>query len=77
MLRQLINLDGYWLATVIYIPQERDMPGVADALAELGCPDEDIQKTWRLMTEEWNKGYKSSGKKKFRKISREIYVSIE
>ena len=69
MLRQLINLDGYWLATVIYIPQEKDMPRVADALAELGCPGEDIQKTWRLMTEEWNKGYTWSNPRRRKSIT--------
>lgn len=57
MLWQTINLDGYWLATVIYVPTEKDMPVVAEALASLGCPDGDIQKTWLMMTEDWNNGY--------------------
>lgn len=56
MLRQLINIDGYWLVTVIYVPQERDMPMVAEAYERIGCPEEDIHIIERLMTEEWNKG---------------------
>ena len=54
---QEIDIDGYWLATVVYVPTDRDMPQVAEALSRLGCPDGDIDKTWRLMTREWNKGY--------------------
>ena len=69
MLWQTINLDGYWLATVVYCPQERDMPAIAEALANLGCPDGDIQKTWQLMTEEWNKGYTWSNHSRRRSIT--------
>jgi len=57
MLRQLINLDGHWLATVIYLPHESDMPSVAEALQRLGCPWQDISLTWHYMTREWNKGF--------------------
>lgn len=69
MLWQLINLDGYWLATVIYVPQEDDMPAVADALADLGCPDDDIFRTWHDMTEGWNNGYTWSNPSRRRSIT--------
>ena len=69
MLWQLINLDGYWLATVIYVPQEDDMPAVADALADLGCPDDDIFRTWHNMTKEWNRGYTWSNPARRRSIT--------
>ena len=69
MLRQLINLDGYWLATVIYVPLDKDMPQVAEALASLGCPDEDITETWRSMTEKWNQGYTWSNPHRRRSIT--------
>lgn len=45
------------------------MPAIAEALANLGCPDGDIQKTWRLMTEEWNKGYTWSNPSRRRSIT--------
>lgn len=54
---QEIDLDGYWLATVIYVPQERDMAVVAEALERLGCPEKDIRDTWQAVTREWNRGY--------------------
>lgn len=57
MLWQEIDLDGYWLATVIYVPQERDMAVVAEALERLGCPEKDIRDTWQAVTREWNRGY--------------------
>lgn len=57
MLRQLIDIDGYWLATVIYIPQRRDMPDVAEALGRLGCPATTIDHVINLMDEDWNKGF--------------------
>lgn len=69
MLWQTINLDGYWIATVIYCPQEKDMPLVAEALSGLGCPDEDIQQTWAYMTEDWNKGYTWSNPNRRRSIT--------
>ena len=69
MLWQRIDLDGYWLATVIYVPLEKDMPGVAEALADLGCPDDDINATWHNMTEEWNKGYTWSNPARRRSIT--------
>ena len=47
MLWQRIDLDGYWIATVVYVPLEKDMPVVAEALADLGCPDEDINAVHR------------------------------
>lgn len=56
MLRQLINLDGYWLVTVIYVPQERDMPMVAEAYRRIGCPEDDIRFIETLMVYQWNKG---------------------
>lgn len=57
MIWQTIDIDGWWIATVVYIPTERDMPTVAGALHRLGCPQEDIERTWRFMTDEWNKGF--------------------
>lgn len=69
MIRQDINLDGYWLATVFYLPMERDMQTVADALCRLGCPEEDIEKTWHYMTGEWNKGFTWSNPARRRSIT--------
>ena len=69
MLWQTIDLDGYWLATVIYVPQDRDMPTVAEALSDLGCTDGEISETWRLMTEEWNRGYTWSNPHRRRSIT--------
>lgn len=69
MWMQLIDLDGYWLSTVIYIPQEKDMPVVAEALRNLGCPEEDISTTHRLMTEEWNRGFTWSNPHRRRSVT--------
>lgn len=69
MLWQEIDLDGYWLATVIYVPQERDMPIVAEALEKLGCPEKDIMDTWQAVTREWNKGYTWSNPSRRRSIT--------
>lgn len=69
MLWQQIDLDGYWLATVIYVPQERDMPIVAEALEKLGCPEKDIMDTWQAVTREWNKGYTWSNPSRRRSIT--------
>lgn len=66
---QEIDLDGYWLATVIYVPQERDMPIVAEALEKLGCPEKDIRDTWQAVTREWNKGYTWSNPSRRRSIT--------
>lgn len=69
MLWQQINLDGYWIATVIYVPQESDMSIVAEALSRLGCPDEDIRQVWHNMTKGWNNGYTWSNPRKKRSIT--------
>ena len=69
MLWQQIDLDGYWLATVIYVPQERDMPIVAEALERLGCPERDIMDTWHAVTREWNRGYTWSNPSRRRSIT--------
>ena len=69
MIWQTIDVDGYWLATVIYVPLEQDMPAVAEAMVRLGCPQEDIGKTWHLMTQEWNKGYTWSNPSRRRSIT--------
>jgi hypothetical protein len=66
---QTIDIDGYWLATVVYVPLEQDMPAVAEAMTRLGCPQEDIGKTWHLMTEEWNRGYTWSNPARRRSIT--------
>lgn len=66
---QQIDLDGYWLATVIYVPQERDMPIVAEALEKLGCPEKDIMDTWQAVTREWNNGYTWSNPSRRRSIT--------
>ena len=69
MIWQTIDIDGYWIATVVYVPTERGMEAVADALSKLGCPQEDIDRTWRLMTEEWDKGYTWSNPARRRSIT--------
>lgn len=69
MIWQTIDIDGYWLATVVYVPLEQDMPAVAEAMTRLGCPQEDIGKTWHLMTEEWNRGYTWSNPARRRSIT--------
>lgn len=66
---QQIDLDGYWLATVIYVPQEEDMPIVAEALEKLGCPEKDIMDTWQAVTREWNNGYTWSNPSRRRSIT--------
>lgn len=66
---QQIDLDGYWLATVIYVPQERDMAVVAEALERLGCPEKDIMDTWQAVTREWNNGYTWSNPSRRRSIT--------
>lgn len=45
------------------------MPTVAEALDRLGCSQEDIDKNWRYMTEEWNKGYTYSNPYRRRSIT--------
>ena len=69
MIWQTIDIDGYWLATVVYVPSERDMPTVAEALERLGCSDDDIQTVWKLMTEEWDKGFTWSNPVRRRSIT--------
>ena len=69
MIWQTIDIDGYWLATVVYVPLEQDMPAVAEAMVRLGCPQGDIGKTWHLMTQEWNKGYTWSNPSRRRSIT--------
>ena len=69
MIWQEINLDGYWLATVIYVPSERNMPVVTEALAKLGCPETEIEETWRSVTEGWNNGYTWSNPARRRSIT--------
>lgn len=56
MLRQLIDIDGYWLVTVIYLPSREHIPVVAETFERIGCPEGDIEKIRHLMTDEWNKG---------------------
>ena len=56
MLRQEIDIDGWWLVTVIYLPQERDMERVAGALEAIGCPGKTIDEAVRLLRDERNKG---------------------
>ena len=69
MIWQTIDIDGYWLATVVYVPLADDMPAVAEAMERLGCPQEDIGKTWHLMTQEWNRGYTWSNPARRRSIT--------
>lgn len=45
------------------------MPGVAEALADLGCPDDDINDVWHNMTKEWNRGYTWSNPARRRSIT--------
>lgn len=56
MIRQEIDIDGYWLVTVIYLPQEEHIPMVAEAFSKLGCPDNDVETICHLVGEMWNKG---------------------
>ncbi len=69
MIWQTIDIDGYWLATVIYVPQHRDMPSVAEALSSLGCTDNDISNVWHLVTRQWNKGFTWSNPRRRRSIT--------
>ncbi|UKK52141.1 hypothetical protein L6472_06055 [Prevotella sp. E13-17] len=53
---QLIDIDGWWLVTVIYLPRQEDMNTMVQIMDRIGCPDKDIMESCRLLTEEWNKG---------------------
>lgn len=56
MIRQEIDIDGYWLVTVIYLPQYEHIGMVAEAFRKLGCKESDIATICHLVGDEWNKG---------------------
>lgn len=56
MLRQMIDIDGWWLVTVIYLPQVHEAEAVAEAFESIGCADDDIGIIRRMISSEWNKG---------------------
>lgn len=55
MIRQEIDIDGYWLVTVIYLPQPHELWHVAEAYEEMGCVEEEIDTIVKLMSQ-WNHG---------------------
>ena len=56
MIRQEIDIDGYWLVTVIFLPQYEHIDMVAEAFRKLGCKESDIGTICQLVGDEWNKG---------------------
>lgn len=56
MIRQEIDIDGYWHATVFYMPGREDMPEVIDAFQEVECPESDIMKIRNIFPLMMNKG---------------------
>lgn len=56
MIRQEIDIDGWWRVTVFYIPGEEDMREVIGAYRGIGCPKEDIAKIQDVFPHRINKG---------------------
>lgn len=56
MIRQEIDIDGWWRVTVFYLPGEEDMREVTDAYRGIGCPAADIVEINRLFPSQMNKG---------------------
>ena len=56
MIRQEIDIDGWWHITLFYLPGPDDMPEVIDAYRGIGCPEGDITEIQRVIPHEMNKG---------------------
>lgn len=56
MIRQELDIDGWWRVTVFYLPGREDMPEVVGMLRSVGCPDSDLRKIMELFPDRMNKG---------------------
>lgn len=56
MIRQELDIDGWWSVTVFYLPVDDDMPEVIETLREAGCPRHDIRQVLDLFPHKLNKG---------------------
>lgn len=57
MISQYIKVDGYWNILVYYNANYKDLPEIEDALVQLDCPDEDIDKAMRVLYKTHNTGF--------------------
>lgn len=56
MIRQEIDIDGWWRITVFYLPGEEDMPEVISSYRGIGCPESDIRKISSIFPSQMNNG---------------------
>lgn len=56
MIRQEIDIDGWWRITVFYLPGDEDMPEVIKAFREADCPNREIRQILSLFPHKVNKG---------------------
>lgn len=56
MIRQELDIDGYWRVTVFYLPDVGDMAEVIGELRAVGCPASEVRKILRLFPHRRNKG---------------------
>ena len=56
MIRQEIDIDGWWRLTVFYAPGDSDVREVTDAYRGLGCPESDIDTIRTDILPRLNKG---------------------
>lgn len=56
MIRQELDIDGWWRITVFYMPGPDDMPEVIGTYRGIGCPESDIEKISSLIPSQMNKG---------------------
>ena len=70
MIRQEIDVDGWWRVTVLWLPWPEDLPEVTRAYEEVGCPWRELWYTRRLIrTGQMNKGYTYSNYQQRRSVT--------
>ena len=56
MIRQEIDIDGWWLVTVFYLPCSDNLAEVTEAYEDIGCPYSDVVTIRRIVGRLWNRG---------------------
>ena len=65
MIRQEIDVDGWWRMTVLWLPWPDDLPELTEAYKDVGCPWSELWYTrWLVKAEQMNKGYTYSNYRK-------------
>ena len=69
MIRQEIDIDGWWWVTVFYQPSPDDLTEVTRAYEEVECPWRELWYTqWLIRTGQMNKGYSYSNERQRRSV---------